>query len=92
MIAIGFGKCLLVLLQVHVADPLEEHQREDVRLEVRLVDGPAQQVSRRRQVLLQLTDTERSGRSRDHRQRDGACFLFSHSNPQTQVRRVPGVQ
>jgi hypothetical protein len=59
MIAIGFGKCLLVLLQVHVADPLEEHQREDVRLEVCLVYRTAQQVSRLRKMALQIRQRHR---------------------------------
>ena len=54
----GLRQRLLVLLEVHVADPLEEHQREDVRLEVGLVDAAAQQVGRPGQVLLQLAQSQ----------------------------------
>lgn len=45
---------LLDLLVIDVADPLEEQQREDVRLEGRSVDRPTEDVGRFPQVTLQL--------------------------------------
>ena len=39
VVATGLIQRAGVLLVVHIADPLEEHQREDVRLEVGLVDA-----------------------------------------------------
>ena len=54
VVAAGLLQRLGELLQVDVTDPLEEHQREDVRLEVGLVDASAEQVGSLGEVLLQL--------------------------------------
>ena len=44
LVAVRLGERVGALLVVDVADPLQEQQREDVRLEVRRVDGAAQDV------------------------------------------------
>ena len=61
VVATGLLQRLSELLQVDVADPLEEHQREDVRLEVSLVDTAAKKVCCLREVLLQLGQSDASG-------------------------------
>ena len=58
VVAVGFGQSVPVLREVYVGDPLEKHQREDVCLEVRLVDGSAQQVGGLLEVLLQLAERQ----------------------------------
>ena len=50
----GFLKRFCELLVVDVRDPLEEEQREDVRLEIGLVDWSAQDVCSSPEVLLEL--------------------------------------
>ena len=54
VVTVGLGESLAELLGVDVADPLEEHQREDVGLEVGLVDTASEKVGGARQVALQL--------------------------------------
>ena len=54
VVAAGLLQRLGELLQVDVTDPLEEHQRKDVRLEVGLVDAAAENVGGLGKVLLQL--------------------------------------
>jgi hypothetical protein len=49
------------LLQIDVADPLEEHQRKDVRLEVSLVDAAAEEICCLREILLQLGQGDADG-------------------------------
>src|SRR5207249_2929118 len=46
-------------LVIDVADAFEEEQREDVALEVGLIDRPAQDVRRTPKVLLQLRKRQR---------------------------------
>ncbi len=58
MVAAGLLERLLELFEIHVADPLEEHEREDVGLEVGLVDAAAEEVGRSGEVLLQLGQRE----------------------------------
>ncbi len=58
MIAARIIERLLELLDVDVADPLEEHQREDVGLEVGLVNAAAEKVGGLRKILLQLGKRE----------------------------------
>ena len=61
VVAAGLLQRLGELLQVDVADPLEEHQREDVRLEVGLVDAAAEKVCCLGEVLLQLGQGDEVG-------------------------------
>ena len=57
---LGHALCnkFLRLLLEPIRQPLQEEQAEDVGLVVTAVDGPAQNVSRRPEVLLELRDAE----------------------------------
>ena len=57
-IAAGKLERLGELLVVDVGDPLEEEQREDVALEVGLIDRAAQDVRRTPKMLLELGERE----------------------------------
>ena len=57
-ITFGVLQSLVVLLLPHVADAFEEEQRKDVRLEVRRVDGAAQDVCGVPQAGLQFGEAE----------------------------------
>lgn len=63
VVTAGLIKRALELLGVDVTDPLEEHQGEDVGLEICLVDTAAQQVRRASQILLQLGQRQSRGRA-----------------------------
>src|SRR5690606_20556525 len=82
VVAPGLVQRLGVLLEIDVADPLEEHQREDVSLEIGLVDAAAQQVSRRGEVLLELRQRQRIAPAVGAQcPRCRACLILGHPSP-----------
>ena len=82
VVASGLVQRLGVLLEVDVADPLEEHQREDVCLEVGLVDAAAQQVSRGGKVLLKLRQRQPIAPAVGPQcTRCRACLILGHPSP-----------
>ena len=80
MVSAGIGQGQPVLLQVDIRDPLEEHQREDVGLEVGLVDRPAKQVGCLGHVLLEFRQGDWTCATRYQCERLGADFFLAHTS------------